>query len=259
MKKRIIFILTFIVMIFTLSSCTLFQRTGDTDYGIDKDKPVVEITTSYTEAYYKVNSACVGIRNVVSSTNYKIGSGVVIKTNSNDTYVLTNRHVVEAENEKNISTGISVYFGNGFYVKGTVVAANSYDSRKSSSKNDLALIKINTPSSKTITAVDLTETADVVSKGQTVMAIGCPTSLDLFNTLTVGVVEKVLTNGLIQHQAAINPGNSGGGLFNLEGRLIGINVMRTEATSSGEYVESIGYAIALDSVRSFLSTNNFEF
>ena len=59
------------------------------------------------------------------------------------------------------------------------------------------------------------------------------------------------------HTATINPGNSGGGLFTLEGKLLGINVSRTEMTKSGSFVEDAYYAIDLDHVRSFLSKNNF--
>jgi hypothetical protein len=46
---------------------------------------------------------------------------------------------------------------------------------------------------------------------------------------------------LLQTTAAINPGNSGGGLYDAEGRLIGINTM----TSDKRFAEGLGFSIAL--------------
>jgi serine protease Do len=41
--------------------------------------------------------------------------------------------------------------------------------------------------------------------------------------------------------AAINPGNSGGGLYDADGRLIGINTL----TSDKRFAEGLGFAISL--------------
>jgi serine protease Do len=46
---------------------------------------------------------------------------------------------------------------------------------------------------------------------------------------------------LLQTTAAINPGNSGGGLYDADGRLIGINTM----TSDKRFAEGLGFSIAL--------------
>ena len=46
---------------------------------------------------------------------------------------------------------------------------------------------------------------------------------------------------LLQTTAAINPGNSGGGLYDSEGRLIGINTM----TSDKRFAEGLGFSISL--------------
>jgi S1-C subfamily serine protease len=46
---------------------------------------------------------------------------------------------------------------------------------------------------------------------------------------------------VLQTTAAINPGNSGGGLYDAEGRLIGINTM----TGDKRFAEGLGFSIAL--------------
>jgi serine protease Do len=49
----------------------------------------------------------------------------------------------------------------------------------------------------------------------------------------------------IQHDVAINPGNSGGGLFNLEGKLIGINTLKLVDST----IEGMGFAIPINIIR----------
>ena len=53
---------------------------------------------------------------------------------------------------------------------------------------------------------------------------------------------------LTQVDAAVNPGNSGGGLFDGQGRLIGI----VNAKNTGIDVEGMGFAIPIDTVRDVL-------
>jgi serine protease Do len=58
---------------------------------------------------------------------------------------------------------------------------------------------------------------------------------------------------LVQTDTAINHGNSGGPLFDLDGKLVGINAMM--ATPSEEMQGSVGlnFAIGLSQIRTFLS------
>ena len=138
-------------------------------------------------------------------------------------------------------------------MSGKVIAATTYAQRLSDESMDLAVIRFSTPSGKNISVVTIGN--DIITKGQNVLAVGCPIDLQFYNSLTVGVVEKYLPNNhLIQHQAPINHGNSGGGLFNSMGRLIGINVSK----SAEDDVDCIGFAIDIPRVRSFLSDNNIE-
>jgi serine protease Do len=81
--------------------------------------------------------------------------------------------------------------------------------------------------------------SDALRQGQPVLAIGSPLG-EFTGTVTSGIVSALnrdfpasagTTGGegiytdLIQHDAAINPGNSGGPLFDLAGRVIGVNTL----------------------------------
>ena len=76
--------------------------------------------------------------------------------------------------------------------------------------------------------------SDSLKSGETVIAIGSPLG-SFKNTVTTGVVSATgrflptddgyYMENLIQTDAAINQGNSGGPLMNLDGKVIGINVM----------------------------------
>jgi 2-alkenal reductase len=81
--------------------------------------------------------------------------------------------------------------------------------------------------------------SNTLRPGQPVLAIGSPLG-DFTGTVTSGIVsalnrdfpyaaqgpdEEVVYSDLIQHDAAINPGNSGGPLFDIAGRVIGVNTL----------------------------------
>ena len=53
------------------------------------------------------------------------------------------------------------------------------------------------------------------------------------------------TMTLLQTSAAVNPGNSGGGLFDLEGKLVGV----VNSKSSGSDIEGLAFAIPANTVQ----------
>jgi len=95
--------------------------------------------------------------------------------------------------------------------------------------------------------------------GEQVVAIG--NALGYGQSVTTGIVSAlgrevtlqnddgtIISNSLIQTDAAINPGNSGGALLNMNGEVIGIN----EAKYSSSYVEGVGYAIPISDVEGII-------
>jgi serine protease Do len=82
--------------------------------------------------------------------------------------------------------------------------------------------------------------------GDDVFAVGNPYGLGW--THSAGDISQVRQRShdgfsyrVLQTTAAINPGNSGGGLYDAQGRLIGINTM----TSDKRMAEGLGFSIAL--------------
>ena len=161
-----------------------------------------------------------------------LGSGFII---SNDGYIFTNNHVVEQTDK------ILVKVSDGKEYEAKIIGTDA--------KTDIALIKIKPDNS--LPFVEIGD-SDSVRVGEWVIAIGNPFGLE--QTVTAGIVSakgRVIGAGaydnFIQTDASINPGNSGGPLFNMAGKVIGIN---TAIVAQGQ---GIGFAIPMNMAKSILS------
>ncbi len=163
-----------------------------------------------------------------------LGSGMVLDL---DGYLLTNAHVVENASE------IRVRFFDETELPARLVGLDPV--------RDLAVIKVDGASA----LVPVTRgRVDSLEVGAWVVAIGNP--LGLAHTMTKGIVsgkgrselvnERVGYLDLIQTDAAINQGSSGGPLFDMQGRVVGVN---TALSAEGE---GIGFAIGWDAVEEAL-------
>ena len=160
-----------------------------------------------------------------------LGSGVII---SADGYVVTNNHVVQQADD------ILVRLNDESEYQAELIGADS--------KNDLALLKINTD--KVLPHTNLGD-SDSVRVGEWVVAIGNPFGLG--GSVTTGIISargRHIGQGpyddFFQTDAAINPGNSGGPLFNLKGEIIGIN---TAILSRSGGNQGIGFSIPSNIVK----------
>ncbi len=166
------------------------------------------------------------------------GSGVII---SEDGYIITNQHVIDGASEVTVTTT------DGTSYKAKVIGSDE--------TLDIALIKIEATGLKVATF----GSSEDLEVGETAIVIGNPLGR-LGGSVTAGIISSTKRNvkidgkykELLQTDAAINPGNSGGGLFDSNGDLVGIVVAKSMQTSSGETVESIGYAIPIDNVKNIL-------
>jgi serine protease Do len=136
-----------------------------------------------------------------------LGSGFII---SKDGYVLTNHHVVKDADE------IVVKFSDRRELVAKLIGSDA--------RTDVALLKVD--------ANDLPAVAigspQQLQVGEWVLAIGSPFGFE--QSVTAGIVSakgRSLPGGnyvpFIQTDVAINPGNSGGPLFNMDGKVVGIN------------------------------------
>ena len=137
-----------------------------------------------------------------------VGSGFIIDP---DGYIVTNNHVIDGADE------ITVTMGDNTTLKATLVGHDELA--------DLALLKVS--ADHPLPHVEWGD-SDAARIGDWVLAIGNP--FNLGGTVTAGIVSARARNihqgpydDFIQTDAAINRGNSGGPLFNMDGRVIGIN------------------------------------
>jgi serine protease Do len=161
-----------------------------------------------------------------------LGSGFIV---SADGYIFTNNHVVEQADK------ILVKISDGKEYEAKVIGTDA--------NTDIALIKIKPDNGLPVAQIGDSEKVRV---GEWVIAIGNPFGLDA--TVTAGIVSakgRVIGAGpydnFIQTDASINPGNSGGPLFNMEGKVIGIN---TAIVAQGQ---GIGFAIPINMAKSIMA------
>jgi serine protease Do len=157
------------------------------------------------------------------------GSGFIFK----EGYLLTNFHVIDE------ATEITVSLNDRREYLAEVVGIDPL--------SDLAVLKI---SGKNLPKVSIGDSENL-KVGDWVVAIGSPFSFDF--SVTAGIVSakgRSIQNQnignyvpFIQTDVAINPGNSGGPLFDLDGKVVGINSQIY--SRSGGY-QGLAFAIPID-------------
>lgn len=163
-----------------------------------------------------------------SSPLASVGSGFII---SPDGYVLTNAHVIQGTDK--IVVGLS----DRSELPAKVVGKDE--------RSDIALLKIE--AKEELPTVDIGDSKQL-QVGQWVLAIGSPFGFE--HTATQGIISALGRSlprdnyvPFIQTDAAVNPGNSGGPLFNLAGKVIGVNSQIY--SRSGGY-QGVSFAIPID-------------
>lgn len=175
------------------------------------------------------------------------GSGFIV---NNDTYVLTNAHVIKG------CQAVTVMF-DGQDVRAIVRARDR--------QNDLALLRL--PAGKH--AVAAFQGDNRLYPGDSVVAIGYPLSdiLASEGTVSVGIVNALAGMGNnashMQISNPIQPGNSGGPLFDMSGHVVGVIVSRLDfgyaLENYGTLPENVNFAIKSSVATSFLQASGVEF
>lgn len=168
-----------------------------------------------------------------------IGSGTII---DEDGTILTCAHVVvDFQGLRSSSKGkVEVTLQDGRSFEGTVVNADLH--------SDIAIVRIK---SKTPLPTAKLGSSSKLRPGDWVVAMGCP--LTLQNTITAGIVSCVdrkssdlglggMQREYLQTDCAINQGNSGGPLVNVDGEVVGVNIMKVLGA------DGLNFAVPIDSV-----------
>lgn len=211
--------------------------------------PVVPPTQIINELGAAVNPAAVAAKAVPSSVTVTVfaagtegaesaglgsGSGVVM---SADGYIITNHHVIDGGDT------FSVEFEDGRVYEATLIGSDDL--------TDIAVLQIDAATNTPAEFGSL----DGLDLGDPVVAIGNPLRQEGGVSVSVGIISAFDRRvdfggsdslfGMLQTDAAINSGSSGGGLFDAEGRLIGIT-SAIGVSQAGP--EGIGYAIPIELV-----------
>ncbi|MGI5865258.1 MAG: S1C family serine protease, partial [Myxococcales bacterium] len=161
-----------------------------------------------------------------------LGSGFIIDPRG---LVITNHHVIEGADIVRVRTA------DGTELDAVVKGVDP--------PTDIALLQIQNLECELPAAV--LGDSDAIRVGDCVVAIGDAFGLEL--TVTRGIISakareigETPYDQFLQTDAAINPGNSGGPLFDLSGRVVGIN---TAIVATGQ---GIGFAVPINLVKSLL-------
>lgn len=162
-----------------------------------------------------------------------LGSGFIIDAKNG--YIITNNHVIRD------AADVHVTFVDDITVEAKVVGVDE--------KTDLAVLKVD------VENLNLTDVSfgdsDALRVGDWLLAIGNPFGLG--GSVTTGILSaraRDIQSGpyddFLQTDASINRGNSGGPLFNMAGKVIGINTAIFSPTGGSV---GIGFAIPSDLAR----------
>lgn len=183
------------------------------------------------------------------------GAGVIYKIQGDDIYIITNYHMVYDQESTATDKLAHTYY---VYLYGHEENQDALDASLvgGSMDKDIAILKVTFED-----VPDCIVAASISNKiilGERVIAIGNPMSQGIAVTSgVVSVISETITMEalnstnfakryvdltVIRTDAAINGGNSGGGLFNIEGKLVGIVVAKTIENG----IEGMGYVIPVN-------------
>ena len=217
---------------------------------VDEAMPsIVAITSKTVISSGRYGPSFYGSRSYVTQG---AGSGVIVSSDDDEIFILTNYHVVENSSE------LSVKF----------IDDKSYDAtiKGVSERKDIAIVSVSKKSidTDTLEKIKIATIGDSneLKVGNGIIAIG--NSLGYGQSVTTGVVSALnrevttddYTQDMIQIDAAINGGNSGGALLNSKGEVVGINSLKysSNATSTSASIEGMGFAIPISDVEPIIET-----
>ena len=217
-----------------LASDKAQQLLTSTDGMLDTPKDILTISrpTNAPADLEEAITTCVTIAVRTSKGQKGHGSGFFI---SQDGYIVTNYHVVAD------ASSMEVINSDGKKFTATLIRSNKIA--------DLALLKVDA----TLPFAFTLPTAKNYNTGMDVYAIGTPSSQELGQTISKGIVsgdrKGDAGNDIIQTDVSVSSGNSGGVLLSKEIGLIGV----VNAKLVGIGVEGIAFAIPAKDIATLLN------
>jgi S1-C subfamily serine protease len=178
------------------------------------------------------------------------GSGIIIGREGNHIAILTNRHVVESDESRQLCA-----------VTAKTVMGEATGARvlwRASRGVDLALLEAEIRLSEDLGVMPL-GTGNVLV-GAEVFSIGNPLGLAWsYSAGTLSAIRKWTTSEgqsvrILQTDASIAPGSSGGGLFHRDGHLLGVVSFGRQASSGS----SAHFAFSIEAVREALTRDGVQ-
>jgi len=178
------------------------------------------------------------------------GSGIILRVDENRTAaIMTNKHVVQSP-DGGFHKSITVLFYNGEKSEASVAWEAPGDA-------DFVILTCQGLTLGNFSGVRMY--SSVAAHGQEVFAVGNP--LNLGWSYTEGVISSVRHRDqadmdfvIYQTQTPINRGNSGGGLYDMEGRLIGVNTW----TQDKAIAEGLSFVISSKSILDLMDDQSRE-
>lgn len=208
-----------------ISTTTVVRGRGETDMSpLDSPFPKGSPLEEFMKEFYDQIQP-EGPRN-----SSAVGSGFIVDPEG---YIVTNNHLVADADQ------VIVTLNDNTELKATVVGRDR--------RTDIAVLKVNT--NKKLPFVQWGD-SEKIRTGDQIIAIGNPFGLG--GTVTSGIVSHLgrniggnsrygdFINGYIQTDASINMGNSGGPMFDMSGKVVGVNTAIYSPTGASV---GIGFAI----------------
>lgn len=222
--------------------------------GVLSEEQMALYIANFQQQIYDVvdiaSQSVLGVTTYTPTNGTNTGSGVVFRYDAeNDTfYLLTNYHVVanfinyepDPESPAPYDPSIDITFGDGRTASATIYG---YDTEV-----DLAVLVFSGVGHSDLVVSEFAD-PNSLAVGDFVFAVGNPLGNNFYNSVTMGIVggldRKVETDrfvDFIQHDAAINSGNSGGPIYDISGKIAGINVLKYANVE----IEGMGFSIPVD-------------
>lgn len=231
------------------------ENTGNTDNGTASLPDVKSIVKQTMPSIVAITSVSVErirfMGREFEQQGESSGSGIIVAKTDDELLVATNNHVVDGAQDLTVCFSVDAEDEDDKLVSAKIKGTDS--------SLDLAVIAIDLDdiSKDVLDKISVIKIgdSDAMEVGDWSVAIG--NALGYGQSVTLGIISAldrevsletdngVISNNMIQTDAAINFGNSGGALLDMNGNLIGIN--SAKAAQSG--VEGMGYAIPINTAK----------